>query len=209
MACFDEAAKAFGWAQRSPGAEVDVGRRLADRLWLCCYLLSGTDGTPSAARVRLQRDGRSRVEIAGHEIGTGAYTVIAQTAAERLGVPLEKVAVFIGDSDLPPAPVAGGSNSTASTCSAVMMVCDQIPATPVQGGRCRSQSLTDKAKETVGIGQTPATQAATGRSAARPGEGLRCARCRRRRGIRRVEAGRGAAGFFPRHAQRAGPARGR
>jgi len=46
-----------------------------------------------------------------------AYTVIAQATAERLGVPVEKVSVLIGDSDLPPAPVAGGSNSTASTCS--------------------------------------------------------------------------------------------
>ena len=50
--------------------------------------------------------------------------VIGQAAAERLGVPIEKVAVFIGDSDLPPAPVAGGSNSTASTCSAVIKVCE-------------------------------------------------------------------------------------
>ena len=76
--------------------------------------------------MRRQRDGRTGVEIAGHEIGTGAYTVIAQAAAERLGVPVEQVSVFLGDSDLPPAPVAGGSNSTARTCSAVMMVCDQI-----------------------------------------------------------------------------------
>jgi xanthine dehydrogenase YagR molybdenum-binding subunit len=116
---------------------------------------------PSAARVRLQRDGRTRVEIAGHEIGTGAYTVIAQTAAERLGVPLEKVSVFMGDSDLPPAPVAGGSNSTASTCSAVMMVCDQVRQRLFKAVM-PGDSLTDKAKETVGIGQTPAAQAAKG-----------------------------------------------
>ena len=64
---------------------------------------------PAAARVRLQRDGRVRVEIAGHEIGNGAYTVIGQAAVERLGVPIEKVSVVLGDSDLPPAPIAGGS----------------------------------------------------------------------------------------------------
>jgi xanthine dehydrogenase YagR molybdenum-binding subunit len=127
----------------------------------CAATCYPTQMGPAAARVRLQRDGRTRIEIAGHEIGTGAYTVIAQTAAERLGVPLEKVAVFIGDSDLPPAPVAGGSNSTASTCSAVTMVCDQIRQRLFKAAM-PGQSLTDKAKETVGLGQTPATQAAKG-----------------------------------------------
>ncbi|TFV71179.1 xanthine dehydrogenase family protein molybdopterin-binding subunit [Bradyrhizobium frederickii] len=160
MACFDEAAKAFGWAQRSPQP-----KSMSDGDWLigygCAATCYPTQMGPAAARVRLQRDGRTRVEIAGHEIGTGAYTVIAQTAAERLGVPLEKVAVFIGDSDLPPAPVAGGSNSTASTCSVVTMVCDQIRQRLFKAVM-PGQSLTDKAKATVGIGQTPATQAAKG-----------------------------------------------
>src|SRR2546430_308606 len=92
----------------------------------CATTCYPTQMAPAAARARLKRDGRTRVEIAGHEIGNGAYTVIGQAAAEKLQVPVEKVSVFIGDSDLPPAPVAGGSNSTASTCSAVMMVCEQI-----------------------------------------------------------------------------------
>ncbi|MGY3364004.1 xanthine dehydrogenase YagR molybdenum-binding subunit [Bradyrhizobium sp. GM2.4] len=158
MACFDEAAKAFGWSQRSPQP-----KSMSDGDWLvgygCAATCYPTQMAPSAARVRLQRDGRTRVEIAGHEIGTGAYTVIAQTAAERLGVPLEKVAVFLGDSDLPPAPVAGGSNSTASTCSAVMMVCDRIRQRLFKAVM-PSDSLADKAKETVGISQAPSTQAA-------------------------------------------------
>jgi xanthine dehydrogenase YagR molybdenum-binding subunit len=158
MACFDEAAKAFGWSQRSPQP-----KSMSDGDWLvghgCAATCYPTQMAPSAARVRLQRDGRTRVEIAGHEIGTGAYTVIAQTASERLGVPLEKVAVFVGDSDLPPAPVAGGSNSTASTCSAVMMACDQIRQRLFKAVM-PGDSLADKAKETVGISQTRSTQAA-------------------------------------------------
>ncbi|MGY3604890.1 MULTISPECIES: xanthine dehydrogenase family protein molybdopterin-binding subunit [unclassified Bradyrhizobium] len=125
MACFDEGAKAFGWAERNREP-----RSMADGEWLigygCATTCYPTQMAPAAARVRLRRDGRVRVEIAGHEIGNGAYTVIAQAAAEKLGVPVEKVTVVIGDSDLPPAPVAGGSNSTASTCSTVMMVCDQV-----------------------------------------------------------------------------------
>ncbi|MDA9499392.1 xanthine dehydrogenase family protein molybdopterin-binding subunit [Bradyrhizobium sp. CCBAU 11357] len=160
MACFDEAARAFGWSQRSPQP-----KSTSDGDWLigygCAATCYPTAMAPSAARVRLQRDGRTRVEIAGHEIGTGAYTVIAQTAAERLGVPLEKVAVFMGDSDLPPAPVAGGSNSTASTCSAVMMVCDQIRQRLLKAVM-PSDSLADKAKETVGISPAPSTQAVKG-----------------------------------------------
>lgn len=158
MACFDEAARAFGWGQRSAAP-----KSMSDGDWLigygCAAICYPTQMGPAAARVRLQRDGRTRVEIAGHEIGTGAYTILAQTAAERLGVPLEKVAVFIGDSDLPPGPVAGGSNSTASTCSAVMMVCDQIRQRLFKAVM-PGDTLTDKAKETIGLSQAPTTQAA-------------------------------------------------
>ncbi|WP_027529286.1 xanthine dehydrogenase family protein molybdopterin-binding subunit [Bradyrhizobium sp. WSM3983] len=160
MACFDEAAKAFGWSQRSAAP-----KSMSDGDWLigygCAATCYPTQMAPAAARVRLQRDGRTRVEIAGHEIGTGAYTILAQTAAERLGVPLEKVAVFVGDSDLPPGPVAGGSNSTASTCSAVMMVCDQIRQRLFKAVM-PGDTLTDKAKETIGLSQAPTTQAAKG-----------------------------------------------
>jgi len=85
--------------------------------------------------------------------------VIAQAAAEKLDIPVEKVTVALGDSDLPPAPVAGGSNSTASTCSAVMMVCDQIRQRLFKA-ILPADSLIDKAKETVGLGQTQVTQAA-------------------------------------------------
>lgn len=158
MACFDEAAKAFGWSDRNPAP-----RAMSEGDWLigygCAATCYPTQMAPAAARVRLQRDGRVRVQIAGHEIGNGAYTVIAQAAAAKLGVPVEKVSVMIGDSDLPPAPVAGGSNSTASTCSAVMMVCDMVRQRLFKG-LMPNESMIDKAKETVGLGQTPSAQAA-------------------------------------------------
>jgi xanthine dehydrogenase YagR molybdenum-binding subunit len=158
MACYDEGAKAFGWTARNAQP-----KSMSDGDWLigygCATTCYPTQMAPAAARIRLQRDGRTRVEIAGHEIGNGAYTVIGQAAAEKLGVPVEKVSVFIGDSDLPPAPVAGGSNSTASTCSAVMMVCDQIRQRLFKA-LMPNESLIDKAKETVGLGQTPSKHAA-------------------------------------------------
>ncbi len=177
---------------------------MADGDWLigygCATSCYPTQMAPAAARVRLQRDGRVRVQIAGHEIGNGAYTVIGQAAAEKLGVPVEKVSVFIGDSDLPPAPVAGGSNSTASTCSTVMMVCEQIRQKLFKA-MMPNESLVDKAKETVGVGQTPVTQAAKSDRPVDLRARVRCARRQRGRGIWRVEARRRADGFLPRHAQ--------
>jgi xanthine dehydrogenase YagR molybdenum-binding subunit len=158
MACFDAAAQAFGWEHRKAQP-----KSMSDGDWLigfgCAATCYPSQMAPAAARVRLQRDGRTRVEIAGHEIGNGAYTVIAQAAADKLGVPPENIAVLIGDSDLPPAPVAGGSNSTASTCSAVMMVCEQIRQRLFKA-LMPNESLVDKAKETVGVGQTPSIKAA-------------------------------------------------
>jgi xanthine dehydrogenase YagR molybdenum-binding subunit len=149
IACFDEGANAFGWSKRNstPKSTIDGDWLVGYGCAMTCY---PTQVAPSAARVQLRRDGRVRVEIAGHEIGNGAYTVIGQAAADRLGVRFEDVSVFIGDSNLPPAPVAGGSNSTASTCSAVMMVCNKI----------RQQLFRALSPEgTVGLGQTPVTDA--------------------------------------------------
>src|SRR6201747_2598442 len=158
MECYDEGAKAFRWDKRNAQP-----KSMSDGDWLigygCATTCYPTQMAPAAARVRLQRDGRARVEIAGHEIGNGAYTVIAQAAAEKLGIPIEKVSVLIGDSDLPPAPVAGGSNSTASTCSAVITVCEQIRQKLFKA-MMPNETLIDRAKETVGVGQTPVTQAA-------------------------------------------------
>jgi xanthine dehydrogenase YagR molybdenum-binding subunit len=54
------------------------------------------------------------VSTSAHDLGTGAYTVFTQIAADALGIPFEKVKVELGDSNLPPGPLAGGSNSTAT-----------------------------------------------------------------------------------------------
>ncbi len=127
MQCYDEAAKAFGWSQRKPqpGSMRDGDWLIG---WGCASAVYPTHVGAAAARVQLMANGEARVQIATHEIGNGAYTVVGQMAAERLGVPLASVAVELGDTSLPPAPVAGGSNSTASACSAVMKACDAIRA---------------------------------------------------------------------------------
>jgi xanthine dehydrogenase YagR molybdenum-binding subunit len=78
--------------------------------------------SPASARVR-RDNGRFLVEVATHDIGTGMYSIIAQVAADALGVDIEQIECRIGDSSLPPAPVAGGSMSTASVMPAVQAAC--------------------------------------------------------------------------------------
>lgn len=123
--CYDEAAEAFGWSKRDP----KVGS-MRDGDWLigmgCATAVYPSSAAPCAARVRLTSDGEIRVQCGSHEIGTGVRTVAGQMAAERLGVSMDKVSVEMGDSALPPAPVSGGSISTASVCSAVMKGCEAI-----------------------------------------------------------------------------------
>ncbi|HLJ19259.1 MAG TPA: xanthine dehydrogenase family protein molybdopterin-binding subunit, partial [Stellaceae bacterium] len=127
MPCFDAAAEAFGWSRRDarPGSMRDGDWLIG---WGCAASMYPTNMGPAAARVTLSPTGRVRVQTAAHEIGNGAYTAIAITAASRLGVDLDKVDVELGDTELPPAPVAGGSNTTASVCNVVAKACEQIRA---------------------------------------------------------------------------------
>lgn len=131
MPCFDAAAKAFGWSRRNPkpGAMRDGDWLIG---WGCAATMYPTQLAPAAARVTITPQGTARVQTAAHEIGNGAYTVIALTASDGLGIAPDKIAVEIGDSDLPPAPVAGGSNTTASVCNVVAKACEQIRARVAQ-----------------------------------------------------------------------------
>jgi xanthine dehydrogenase YagR molybdenum-binding subunit len=123
--CLDAGAKAFGWSKRNP----EPGS-MRDGDWLIGYGVSSTLYptlvAPAAARVTLSPAGLVKVQSATHEIGNGVYTALAITAADKLGIGLDKITVEVGDSDLPPAPVAGGSNSTASVCTVVAKACEDI-----------------------------------------------------------------------------------
>jgi xanthine dehydrogenase YagR molybdenum-binding subunit len=125
MQCYDEAAAAFGWKDRKaePGAMRDGDWLIG---WGCATACYPTQMDAATARVRLAADGRVRIEAAAHDVGTGAYTVLAQMAALELGVSYDAVEVKLGDSRLPPSPVAGGSVTTASVCSAIKLACDEI-----------------------------------------------------------------------------------
>lgn len=125
MPCFDAAAKSFGWDKRDPrpGSMHDGDWVVG---WGCATTMYPTQVGPATARVTLTPQGAVKVQTAAHDIGNGAYTVIALTASDRLGIGIDKIAVELGDSDLPPAPVAGGSNTTASVCNVVDKACEQI-----------------------------------------------------------------------------------
>jgi len=127
MACYDAAAEAFGWSARDPRPG-----SMRDGDWLigmgCATAVYPTHVGAATARVRLRADGEVLVQSASQEIGTGIRTVAGQMAAERLGVGFDAVRVEMGDTELPPAPVSGGSNSTASVCSAVLQACERIRA---------------------------------------------------------------------------------
>ena len=127
MECFDTASHEFNWAARNPqpGSMREGDWRVG---YGCASTIYPTQVAPASARVVLSPEGAVKVQTATHEIGQGVRTVVALTAADRLGVSLHQIVVEVGDSDLPPAPVAGGSNSTASVCNVVAKACDDIRA---------------------------------------------------------------------------------
>jgi len=122
MACYDAAAASFGWA----GRDTAIGA-MSDGDWLvgygCATATYPTAVAPSEARVRMQSSGSALVELAAHDVGTGAYTIMGQIAAQRLGLPLAGVEVAMGNSNLPVAPLSGGSVTSASAGSAVHLAC--------------------------------------------------------------------------------------
>jgi len=88
------------------------------RLWHgYCHLPNKPAGID--CEIEIKPDGSAVVKTAAHDLGTGAYTILAQIAAATLGIPIGTHRSKTGDSDLPMAPVAGGSQTSASVGSAV------------------------------------------------------------------------------------------
>src|SRR5205814_8504601 len=74
--------------------------------------------SPGAGKVRIHQDGTVDVISATQDMGGGTYTTMAQIVSDAIGVPLERIRTVLGDSLLPPAPVSGGSMTTASVLPA-------------------------------------------------------------------------------------------
>jgi xanthine dehydrogenase YagR molybdenum-binding subunit len=125
--CYRLGAERFGWQGRpvEPRSMRDgdelIGWGMATGIW---------DSLVMIARVSavLHADGRLVVSSAASDIGTGTYTVMAMIAAERLGLPLERVTFQLGDSTLPLAPVEGGSSHVTTVGGGVAGACDKLKA---------------------------------------------------------------------------------
>ena len=123
--CLTTGAAKFGWNQRQrqprsqQQGELLVGWGMASATFPA--FRRGTE-----AKVRLLTNGTAHVLTSGNDMGTGAYTVIAMTAAEALGLPVENIRVELGDSILPNGGLAGGSQMTASLTPAVLTACQKV-----------------------------------------------------------------------------------
>ena len=117
--CLKEGAQLFGWDRRQPQPG-----QTRDGRWLVgmgmAAAIRGNFLLPAKCSFTIDADGVITVRQGMTDIGTGTYTVLAQIAAETLGVPLGQVRVEIGDSELPPAPGSGGQFGAATAGSAAL-----------------------------------------------------------------------------------------
>jgi xanthine dehydrogenase YagR molybdenum-binding subunit len=81
---------------------------------------------PAAVRIALSANGHAEISCAASDIGTGTYTIMAQVAAEMLGLPIENVSIRLGDSSLPNTPVEGGSWMAATVSHAILVTANEI-----------------------------------------------------------------------------------
>ena len=141
--CYRLGAQRIVWSRRSatPGT-------LRDGHWQvglgCASATRPAKRSPCKARVRLTADGRALVSSSTAELGTGTYTVMAQVAADALGLPVARVRFELGDTDLPEAPISAGSMTMESVGTAIAAACDVArqkmvalavadPESPLQG----------------------------------------------------------------------------
>jgi xanthine dehydrogenase YagR molybdenum-binding subunit len=151
--CYRQASERFGWRSRNPQPG-----SMRDGNWLVGWGMATatypTNQMEASAKVRILADGRVVVSTAAHDLGTGAYTILAQIAADTLDVPIENVKVELADTVLPEAPGAGGSQTTASVGSAVNAACQKAlsalkerasadPASPLSGKEAKTITVND------------------------------------------------------------------
>ena len=123
LECFELGAEKFGWSKRS----AKVGSMQRDGLTLgwgmagCAWIAARF---PAEASVQLRDDGTARVACGTQDIGTGTYTILAQLASQKTGLPLDKIEVALGDTALPAGPLSGGSMVTGSVVPAVFAAAD-------------------------------------------------------------------------------------
>jgi xanthine dehydrogenase YagR molybdenum-binding subunit len=127
LECLELGAEKFDWSKRNPEVGsmkrdgLTLGWGMAGAAWIAARFAAD-------ASVELRNDGTTRVACGTQDIGTGTYTILAQLASEKTGVPLDKVEVALGDTSLPEGPVSGGSMATGSVIPAVFAAADNAIA---------------------------------------------------------------------------------
>ncbi|MBO1908953.1 xanthine dehydrogenase family protein molybdopterin-binding subunit [Microvirga sp. 3-52] len=123
--CYRQGAEAFGWDKRNPvprsmrdGSEL-VGWGMATGVWEAMQV-------PIGVRIILTANGHAEVSCATSDIGTGTYTIMAQVAADMLGLSLDDITIKLGDSTLPQSPVEGGSWIAASVANGIATTSDAV-----------------------------------------------------------------------------------
>ena len=151
--CYRQGAEAFGWDKRNPeprsmrdGSDL-VGWGMATGIWEAVQV-------PITVRIVLGANGHAEVACATSDIGTGTYTIMAQVAADMLGLPLDNISIKLGDSSLPQSPVEGGSfiatsvsNGIVTTAGAIrdelLRLAKQIPNSPLANIASEDVALVD------------------------------------------------------------------
>lgn len=152
--CYRQAAERFGWSSRNPeprSMKKDhnlIGWGMATGMWEANQM-------PARAEAVLMVNGKLRVSSATADIGTGTYTIMTQVAADCLGMPVSDVMFKLGDSDMPIAPISGGSWTAATIGSAVKAACEEVgksllklakkmPDSPFKGAKWEDVTFANK-----------------------------------------------------------------
>lgn len=151
LACFEEGARRFGWAGRDPRPGLrSEGRWLVGTGMAAASFPAGVG--PSTAAVTAEPDGSFTVGINAADIGTGARTAMVSVAADALRVDPDRIRVRLGDSDLGPAWIAGGSMGTRSWAWAVRLAADELREVLALGGSIPPEGITTRSDTTDAIG---------------------------------------------------------
>jgi xanthine dehydrogenase YagR molybdenum-binding subunit len=124
---YAEGARRFGWEKRPRAPRSLREGNLLIGQGMCTGIMS-TFRFASAARLTLDADGTVTVASACQEIGTGAYTVLSQVAADALEIPVSRVRLVLGDTSLPETAPTTGSSTTLSVGSAIKDAADKLRA---------------------------------------------------------------------------------
>jgi xanthine dehydrogenase YagR molybdenum-binding subunit len=145
--CYAVGAERFGWRLRDPQP---MSMRDGDLLvgWGMASSTYPGFRSPGAAKVRILRDGIVEIVSATQDMGGGTYTTLAQIVGDATGVPMDRIRPALGDSTLPPAPVSGGSMTTASVLPAAKLAARNALAQLVElAASTTGSSLSGKAPQ--------------------------------------------------------------